>query len=74
MESDHDLSVVCVCSVLQLIPQFSPECEDSAVVPMELPVKAGLAVLQVSDHCSHFDGVFFKVYWKFYSVFIVPVG
>ncbi|KAM9360127.1 protein transport protein Sec24C [Symphorus nematophorus] len=33
-------------SVLQLIPQFSPECDDSSGVPMELPVKAGLAVLQ----------------------------
>ncbi|XP_037634640.1 protein transport protein Sec24C isoform X3 [Sebastes umbrosus] len=33
-------------SVLQLIPQFSPECDDSSGVPMELPVKAGLAILQ----------------------------
>ncbi|XP_038560323.1 protein transport protein Sec24C-like [Micropterus salmoides] len=33
-------------SVLQLIPQFSSECDDSGGVPMELPVKAGLAVLQ----------------------------
>ncbi|XP_049434438.1 protein transport protein Sec24C [Epinephelus fuscoguttatus] len=33
-------------SVLQLIPQFSPECDDCSGVPMELPVKAGLAVLQ----------------------------
>ncbi|XP_031161645.1 protein transport protein Sec24C isoform X2 [Sander lucioperca] len=33
-------------SVLQLIPQFSSECEDSSGVPMELPVKTGLAVLQ----------------------------
>ncbi|XP_035514424.1 protein transport protein Sec24C [Morone saxatilis] len=33
-------------SVLQLVPQFSSECDDSSGVPMELPVKAGLAVLQ----------------------------
>ncbi|KAM7391158.1 hypothetical protein PAMP_021869 [Pampus punctatissimus] len=33
-------------SVLQLIPRFSPQCGDSSGVPMELPVKAGLAVLQ----------------------------
>ncbi|XP_070821357.1 protein transport protein Sec24C [Chaetodon trifascialis] len=33
-------------SVLQLIPQFSAECDSSAGVPVELPVKAGLAVLQ----------------------------
>ncbi|XP_070690130.1 protein transport protein Sec24C [Pempheris klunzingeri] len=33
-------------SVLQLIPQFSAECDDSSGVPMELPVKAGLAILQ----------------------------
>ncbi|XP_061788040.1 protein transport protein Sec24C [Nerophis lumbriciformis] len=35
-----------VTSVLQLIPQFSPEGDDSTGVPVELPVKAGLAVLQ----------------------------
>nr|XP_019965819.1 PREDICTED: protein transport protein Sec24C-like isoform X2 [Paralichthys olivaceus] len=35
-----------VDSVLQLIPQFSAECDDSSGVPMELPVKAGLAILQ----------------------------
>ncbi|KAI3372561.1 hypothetical protein L3Q82_023040, partial [Scortum barcoo] len=33
-------------SVLQLIPQFSPECDGASGVPMEVPVKAGLAVLQ----------------------------
>uniref|UniRef100_A0A3P8SWK9 Uncharacterized protein n=1 Tax=Amphiprion percula TaxID=161767 RepID=A0A3P8SWK9_AMPPE len=33
-------------SVLQLIPQLSAECGDSSGVPMELPIKAGLAVLQ----------------------------
>ncbi|XP_029296457.1 protein transport protein Sec24C [Cottoperca gobio] len=34
-------------SVLQLIPQFSAvDCDDSSGVPIELPVKAGLAVLQ----------------------------
>nr|XP_020492301.1 protein transport protein Sec24C-like [Labrus bergylta] len=33
-------------SVLQLIPQFGPESDDSDGVPIELPVKAGLAVLQ----------------------------
>ncbi|GLD54386.1 protein transport protein Sec24C-like protein, partial [Lates japonicus] len=33
-------------SVLQLIPQFTAECDDSSGVPVELPVKAGLAVLQ----------------------------
>ncbi|KAK5909448.1 hypothetical protein CesoFtcFv8_003377 [Champsocephalus esox] len=33
-------------SVLQLVPQFSPECDSSSGVPIELPVKAGLAVLQ----------------------------
>ncbi|XP_069543883.1 protein transport protein Sec24C isoform X1 [Brachyistius frenatus] len=39
----------CICSidsVLQLLPQFSAECDVSSGVPMELPVKAGLAVLQ----------------------------
>ncbi|XP_041642619.1 protein transport protein Sec24C [Cheilinus undulatus] len=35
-----------VNSVLQQIPQFSPGCEDCDGVPMELPVRAGLAVLQ----------------------------
>ncbi|XP_035020897.1 protein transport protein Sec24C [Hippoglossus stenolepis] len=33
-------------SVLELIPQFSAECDDSSGVPMELPVRAGLAILQ----------------------------
>ncbi|XP_015257475.1 PREDICTED: protein transport protein Sec24D-like, partial [Cyprinodon variegatus] len=33
-------------SVLQLIPQFSADCSDSTGLPIELPVKAGLAVLQ----------------------------
>ncbi|XP_068455040.1 protein transport protein Sec24C [Clinocottus analis] len=33
-------------SVLQLIPQLSPECDESRGVSMDLPVKAGLAVLQ----------------------------
>ncbi|XP_056887807.1 protein transport protein Sec24C [Takifugu flavidus] len=33
-------------SVLQLLPQFSPEGEAPGGVPVELPVKAGLAVLQ----------------------------
>ncbi|XP_036955278.1 protein transport protein Sec24C isoform X1 [Acanthopagrus latus] len=33
-------------SVLQHIPQYSPECDDSSGVTMELPVKAGLAVLK----------------------------
>ncbi|XP_040011714.1 protein transport protein Sec24C isoform X2 [Xiphias gladius] len=33
-------------SVLQLVPQFSAECDDSSGVPVELPVRAGLAVLQ----------------------------
>ncbi|XP_023198916.1 protein transport protein Sec24C-like isoform X3 [Xiphophorus maculatus] len=33
-------------SVLQLIPQFGAECSDSSGLPIELPVKAGLAVLQ----------------------------
>ncbi|XP_036000083.1 protein transport protein Sec24C [Fundulus heteroclitus] len=33
-------------SVLQLIPQFSAECGDPSGLPIELPVKAGLAVLQ----------------------------
>ncbi|XP_029017006.1 protein transport protein Sec24C isoform X2 [Betta splendens] len=33
-------------SVLQLIPQFSPESDDPTGVSMDLPVKAGLAVLQ----------------------------
>ncbi|XP_034548618.1 protein transport protein Sec24C isoform X2 [Notolabrus celidotus] len=33
-------------SVLQLIPQFGPESDASDGVPMELPVKAGLSVLQ----------------------------
>ncbi|XP_043967509.1 protein transport protein Sec24C [Gambusia affinis] len=32
-------------SVLQLIPQFGAECSDSSGLPIELPVKAGLAVL-----------------------------
>ncbi|XP_054628944.1 protein transport protein Sec24C [Dunckerocampus dactyliophorus] len=35
-----------IVSVLQLIPQFGPEGDDSAGVPVDLPVKAGLAVLQ----------------------------
>ncbi|XP_028313311.1 protein transport protein Sec24C [Gouania willdenowi] len=35
-----------VSSVLQLIPQFIAECDDVSGVPVELPVKAGLAVLQ----------------------------
>lgn len=33
-------------SVLQLIPQFGPEHNDSSGVPVELPVKAALAILQ----------------------------
>ncbi|XP_032435491.1 protein transport protein Sec24C isoform X2 [Xiphophorus hellerii] len=33
-------------SVLQLIPQFGAECSDSSGLSIELPVKAGLAVLQ----------------------------
>ncbi|XP_078141465.1 protein transport protein Sec24C isoform X2 [Centroberyx gerrardi] len=33
-------------SVLQLIPLFSPECDDSSGVPLDLPVKAALAILQ----------------------------
>ncbi|KAM9744591.1 LOW QUALITY PROTEIN: protein transport protein Sec24C [Menidia menidia] len=33
-------------SVLQLIPQFSVDADDSSGVPVDLPVKAGLAVLQ----------------------------
>lgn len=40
---------MCVCySVLQLLPQFSPDCEECNGLPVELPVKAGLAILQVS--------------------------
>nr|XP_046241591.1 protein transport protein Sec24C isoform X2 [Scatophagus argus] len=35
-------------SVLQLIPHFSPESDDSRV-PVELPVKAGLAILQAQN-------------------------
>ncbi|KAM9823144.1 protein transport protein Sec24C isoform 1-T1 [Syngnathus typhle] len=35
-----------VSSVLQHIPQLSPDGDDSPGVPAELPVKAGLAVLQ----------------------------
>lgn len=50
--SDQELSVVCVCSVLQHIPQYSPECDGSSGVTMELPAKAGLAVLKVSHHCT----------------------
>ncbi|XP_008286897.1 protein transport protein Sec24C [Stegastes partitus] len=33
-------------SVLQLIPQLTADCVDSAGVPMELPIRAGLALLQ----------------------------
>ncbi|XP_053726153.1 protein transport protein Sec24C isoform X1 [Synchiropus splendidus] len=33
-------------SVFQLLPHFTPECDDSAGVSLELPVRAGLAVLQ----------------------------
>ncbi|XP_029960116.1 protein transport protein Sec24C [Salarias fasciatus] len=33
-------------SVLQLLPQLCADSDDSSGVPMELPVKAGLAVLQ----------------------------
>lgn len=36
-------------SVLQLIPQFGPEYNDSSGVPIELPVKAALAILQALD-------------------------
>nr|XP_057927849.1 protein transport protein Sec24C isoform X2 [Doryrhamphus excisus] len=35
-----------IASVLQLIPQFSPERVESAGVPVDLPVKVGLAVMQ----------------------------
>jgi len=45
---------VCVCSVLRLIPQLSPERGEASGVAMELPVKAGLAVLQVGDRGSAF--------------------
>ncbi|KAJ3580628.1 hypothetical protein NHX12_034326, partial [Muraenolepis orangiensis] len=38
--------VDCIDSVLQLIPLFSPEGEDSHGVPIELPIRAGLAILQ----------------------------
>lgn len=68
---DHHQSVVCVRSVLQLIPQFSPECEDATGVPVELPVKAGLAVLQVSHHCSDLDGFFFQGLLEISPAFIV---
>lgn len=43
----HPSLFVIILSVLQLIPQFSPDCSDSSGVPVELPVKAGLAVFQV---------------------------
>ncbi|KAM9393058.1 protein transport protein Sec24C [Pholidichthys leucotaenia] len=33
-------------SVLQLIPQFSSECVDSTGIPLELPVRAGLTLLE----------------------------
>lgn len=36
-------------SVLQLIPQFGPEHNDSTGVPIELPVKAALAVFQAMN-------------------------
>ncbi|KAM3867427.1 protein transport protein Sec24C [Diretmus argenteus] len=38
--------IASIDSVLQLIPLFGPECDDSSGVPMELPVKAALSVLQ----------------------------
>ncbi|XP_077377818.1 protein transport protein Sec24C [Festucalex cinctus] len=38
-----------ITSVLQHIPQMSPEGDDSPGVPVELPVKAGLAVLKTLD-------------------------
>ncbi|XP_061528440.1 protein transport protein Sec24C isoform X1 [Phycodurus eques] len=43
---DSVASCLVLCSVLQHIPQLSPECDDSAVIPVELPVKAGLTILQ----------------------------
>lgn len=49
-----------VFSVLQLVPQFSPECDGSSGVPIELPVKAGLAVLQVSNLCSDIAYLFWQ--------------
>ncbi|XP_055080344.1 protein transport protein Sec24C [Periophthalmus magnuspinnatus] len=39
-------SIDSVNSVLQLIPQFSPEQNDAGGVPIELPVKAALAIFQ----------------------------
>ncbi|XP_077416715.1 protein transport protein Sec24C isoform X2 [Vanacampus margaritifer] len=36
-----------ITSVLQHIPQMSPEGDESAGVPVDLPVKAGLAVLKM---------------------------
>lgn len=59
-----------MCSVLQLIPQFSAECDDSSGVPVELPIKAGLAVLQVSHHCSDFD-VFIEGLLEVSPLFVV---
>ncbi|XP_076006738.1 protein transport protein Sec24C [Genypterus blacodes] len=39
-------SIDSIDSVLQLIPLFSPECDDSTGVCMELPVRAALTILQ----------------------------
>lgn len=51
----------CLCSILQFIPQFSPDCEDCGGVPVELPVKAGLAILQVSPNGWGLKGFFQSV-------------
>ena len=61
-----------VHSVLELIPQFSAECGDSSGVPMELPVKAGLAILQVGHRRTNFNQV--SSNWMFVFLFCGCVG
>lgn len=56
--TDHSfykrVPVVRLCSVLQLIPQFSAESDESSGVPIQLPVRAGLAVLQVRQRFTFY--------------------
>ena len=65
IKSTGTVCCLCVCSVLQHIPQYSPECDDSSGVTMELPVKAGLAVLKVSHHCTDLNVFFIYLFIYF---------
>ncbi|XP_061586196.1 uncharacterized protein si:dkey-13n15.2 [Cololabis saira] len=64
-------------SVLRLLPQFDAEFEDSRGVPIELPVKAGLAVLQGLRHPGkllifHTSALIEAGHSNFSSGFFVP--